>query len=137
MVLGLSGCLGTTLDASYASMADAIADGAVHRGWIPEWVPATARDLREVHDLDINVSALAFDLPAGTHWRLPAHCIPVRFEQTPPTHFRRGWWPSRRELKRDYAFFECRRDPDRYVFVGRRHDGGGGLHWRAMSPGPL
>lgn len=136
LLLSVTGCLDTTLDVSYSSMGDAVADGAVDRGWIPEWIPANARNLREVHDLDNNLSALAFEIPPRTHWPLPDGCITVRFAQTPPNHFSRDWWPSRKELEREYAFFECRRDPVRHVFVGRRLDGRGGLHWRSASRGP-
>ena len=46
-------------------------EGAVSAGWIPEWIPVGASSLREVHDIDTNESALAFDIPPGS-WRTPS-----------------------------------------------------------------
>jgi hypothetical protein len=52
---------------NYASYADAIRDGLDRRGWLPSWVPSSARDLQEVHDLDTNRQWLRFTLlPADT-----------------------------------------------------------------------
>lgn len=38
----------------YRSYADAVSDGAIQRGWIPELVPASAFEISEQHDLDTN-----------------------------------------------------------------------------------
>ncbi|MBU8974638.1 hypothetical protein JI752_000650 [Lysobacter sp. MMG2] len=41
--LAASGCIDDMVqDAFYPSMSDAVADGAIRRGWIPDWVPAGA-----------------------------------------------------------------------------------------------
>lgn len=50
---------------TYATHADAVADGAQLRGWLPTFVPATATDIREVHDLDTNQQWLRFRVPVG------------------------------------------------------------------------
>jgi hypothetical protein len=44
----------------YATLADAAAKGAVRRGWIPSFVPPTASDLYEEHDIDRNQVWLRF-----------------------------------------------------------------------------
>lgn len=51
--------------ATYPTYADAIAGGAQRRGWLPPFVPATATDIREVHDIDTNTQWLRFRVPVG------------------------------------------------------------------------
>lgn len=53
------------LEERYADHEAARAAGAVARGWIPAWVPPSARDIREVHDLDTNAQTLSFSLPVS------------------------------------------------------------------------
>src|SRR5262245_13685312 len=47
-------------EASYADVAAAERAGAIQRGWVPDWLPRSAHDLREVHNLDTNQSMLTF-----------------------------------------------------------------------------
>ena len=54
-----------TYESRYASLEEAIADGAVTRGWIPPFVPRSARDLRERHNIDTNEIWLAFAYQEG------------------------------------------------------------------------
>jgi hypothetical protein len=56
---------GEVQSASYATYADAIAGGAQQRGWLPPFVPTSATDIREVHDLDSNTQWLRFRVPVG------------------------------------------------------------------------
>lgn len=48
---------------SYASWPDAERAGAVRRGWLPPWVPRSAMQIDEAHDLDTNLLRLRFKLP--------------------------------------------------------------------------
>jgi hypothetical protein len=129
--IALGGCVWENVDATYDSMANAISEGAVTKGWIPPWLPQGATNLQEVHNLDTNVSSLAFDIRDGTGWKLPAQCEPIRYGDTVPPSLKRSWWPTDAELSEFYEFFECEADasPD-HVFVGTKRDGHGGLHWR-------
>ena len=119
-----TGCLDTTIDTSYRTMGGAVADGAVTRGWIPPWVPSTAFDLQEVHDLDTNQSALSFSIVANTKLALPAQCEPIAADETLPERFGRSWWPADTELK-SYRFHRCLGE-----FVGVHKSGRRVLHWR-------
>ena len=56
---------GETQSATYATYNDAIAAGVQRRGWLPPFVPTTATDIREVHDLDTNQQWLRFRVPVG------------------------------------------------------------------------
>jgi hypothetical protein len=124
----MTGCLDTTLYASYPTMAVAVADGAVARGWIPEWVPANATDLDEVHDLDSNESALSFSVPAKIRLALPVACEPVQARDILPARFGRRWWPKEAELAQSYTFHSCPTG-----FVALHESGRRVLHWRTIG----
>jgi hypothetical protein len=127
LVLLLCSCLSDTLDASYDTMADAVSAQAVDKGWIPDWLPSSATNLREVHNLDTNTSALTFDIPAGEVWKLPIDCKPIAFSDTKPPVFDRSWLPSDEIMAASYTLFRCRED---FAFVGISKKGDQGLHWR-------
>ena len=52
LALSLFGC-SEQIDETYATYADAERAGAIERGWLPAFVPRSARNLEETHDLDI------------------------------------------------------------------------------------
>jgi hypothetical protein len=134
LVITVGGCLSDTLDASYNSLSDAVAADAVDKGWIPEWLPRGATNLREVHNLDTSVSALAFDIPRGEIWRLPEHCARADFAEIVPSQFGRSWWPSESSLASSYKFFQCKADgPPDFEFVAISTAGTRGLHWRTYA----
>ncbi|WP_056527253.1 hypothetical protein [Sphingomonas sp. Leaf339] len=58
----LSAC-GDVVDERYGTWLEAKQAGAVKRGWVPPFVPATARNLRSRHDVDTNSQRLTFRLP--------------------------------------------------------------------------
>lgn len=59
LLLSLGAC-SEQVEEIYPTWADAERAGAVERGWIPAWVPSSARDIRESHDLDSNRQTLLF-----------------------------------------------------------------------------
>lgn len=59
MLMSIAGC-NERHDVHYADWAEAQANGAVERGWMPAFVPRSATDLRERHDLDSNAQTLSF-----------------------------------------------------------------------------
>lgn len=130
----LSGCLlSDTLDATYDDVAEARAAQAIEKGWIPEWVPEHATALREVHNLDTSVSALAFDLPADTRVPVPDGCRHATYAQTLPVPIERAWWPRPEVLASRYTFFTCPAPYTGFEFVGMRRDGRHVLHWRTYG----
>ena len=46
--------------ASYATLEDAVAAGAVDRGWVPDFLPPSTHEIAEVHNLDLNTGAGRF-----------------------------------------------------------------------------
>lgn len=135
----LSGCLWETTESRYASMAEAASEGAVEKGWIPEWIPASAAGIHEVHNIDSNVSALYFELPADEPWDLPSHCVPTRFADVYQPTLSRSWWPSAEEQARDFVFHRCRVDTPLsliQIWAGRSRMGERALFWRTGTTSP-
>ena len=64
LFIATTGCFqGERVTTEYSTHAEAAADGAVERGWIPGFVPSSAVDLVEFHDLDTNEQVLRFSAP--------------------------------------------------------------------------
>ena len=130
----VSGCVETTLDASYPTMAEAISAGAVSRGWIPAWLPKHSTNLREVHDLDSNESALVFQFSDRADWPPSNQCHPEEFAGITPPRLERPWWPSVSELETSYVFYSCFADPSpASVFVGVHKSERRAVHWRVNT----
>ena len=82
--------------ASYASRSDALQSGAIDRGWIPVWMPESAEDIREAHQLDTNRRWGLFNFAPGDGDRIRAALEAEPF----PLHgvecempARVEWWP--------------------------------------------
>lgn len=121
------------MDSSYATKQEAVDAEMIAKGWIPAWVPEEATDLREVHDLDSNVSALAFSKPRSKQLLLPSGCRPVNHSAVQPAMFNRSWWPSEAALKRAYTFSRCEPEFGKSIFVATSSTGNRVLFWRTYA----
>jgi len=119
-----------TFEASYATLAEAQAAGAVARGWVPDWLPPGATGIREVHNLDTNHFMVRFSVPKGTAFQPPKPCEPVALNVPPKPPFNRAWWPSDVPASglttHRHAFFGCDR-----TFVAYSAAQGEGFVWHA------
>ena len=116
------------VERSYASREDVVRAGAIDRGWIPAWIPESARDIREVHNVDTNVSQLAFAYRSFDIAQVGPGCA----KATPngivlPRHSMAAWWPNElrvgsSQLER-FSFFACpqEREPHAYLAVDEGH----------------
>jgi hypothetical protein len=80
---------------SYATIAEATAEGAVARGWVPGGLPPGTREIREAHDLDSSRRWGLFNFPPaeGDHLRaLLAGELPLQGVRVDPPR-RIEWWP--------------------------------------------
>ncbi len=121
------------MDSSFATKQEAVDAEMIAKGWIPAWVPEEATDLREVHDLDSNVSAPAFSKPRSKQLLLPPGCRSVNHSATQPALFNRSWWPSETALKRSYTFFHCEPEFGKSIFVATSGTGNRVLFWRTYA----
>lgn len=80
---------------SYATLDEAVASGAVARGWVPNGLPPGTRELREAHDNDSNRRWGLFNFPPAEGDVLQRLLGPeLSFDGltcTPPRRIE--WWP--------------------------------------------
>ena len=105
----------------------------MRKGWVPEWVPLDATDLREVHDLDSNVSELAFLKPVATRIHLPARCRKTTYTSSARASIQRSWWPPEPVLQMSYTVFNCGPEFGRATFVAISRSGDQVLFWRTCQ----
>jgi hypothetical protein len=135
LTVAVSACFWERPESSYSTFAEAERSGAVEKGWIPAWVPSSATNIREMHDIDTNESMLAFTYESQG-WELPAHCRQVSYSQVTAPRFSRNWWPAADLLEKSYEFFRCKGDvpfSSAATWVGRHNSAQQGLHWRAYA----
>lgn len=90
-------------ETSYRTYHDALADGAITRGWLPAWLPPTATDIVEWHDLDTNATFASFDYGSAPTTTFLSTCEPT--SRTPlPSQPRSASWPRDRS---DLQFYSC------------------------------
>lgn len=124
---------GLVMDSSFDTQQQAIDADMVNKGWIPDWVPHEATDLREVHDLDSNTSALAFTKPRKVLLKLPADCQATASGDSDPAAFDRSWWPGKGTLNGSYRVFRCTPEFGKSVFVAVSRNEDRVLFWRTYA----
>lgn len=96
VLLSAGGCADLdVVTASYATLDEAIAAGAVERGWVPRGLPPGTRDIREAHDLDSSRRWGLFEFPereSDTLRTLLDREIAFRGQHVSPPR-RIEWWP--------------------------------------------
>ena len=108
ILLLIPGCF-EQYETRYASLGDAL--DSIEAGWIPRYLPASARDIRERHDVESNEIWISFRYdPEDSTWMEDA-CEPA--EHVPGPHRSPGWWPvpltGLVEAGPDRALWSCTR----------------------------
>jgi len=135
LAAALTGCDSIDItETSYPDMAAAASRGGISSGWIPAWLPASSTKLLEIHNIDTNESALAFNIKNSGNWRPPIQCQAVLAAAVVPSRYRQPWWPDPVELNSSYAFYSCPSDVSpTSMFVGIHKGGARGVHWRVSA----
>jgi len=76
ILLSVAGC-SDQMNETYATYADAQRAGAIARGWVPAFVPSSARDIADSHNLDTNRQTLQFTIPPPDISRMVARLSSV------------------------------------------------------------
>ena len=112
VMMFLSAC-SDIVNESYGSFADADANGACQRGWIPSFVPHSATAIQATHNLDTNQQWLTFQVTPADLQEIRAKLTPVAVEKSVSPRLVPSWWPD--DLKRitantptKYDLFICR-----------------------------
>lgn len=95
LTAGLVSCINPDVfSSSHESMADAVASGIVRHGWVPDWLPEHARQIREIHDLDTNEWAVSFAYAAERGLAVPEGCFQTKGLETMAPRLDAKWWPE-------------------------------------------
>ena len=82
----------------YPTREDALRAGAFDRGWLPEWLPASSREIWETHNLDSNEIYVKFEFNRAEleGCLKAAHAVLIEEKKRPqlPT-ISESWWPKK------------------------------------------
>jgi hypothetical protein len=108
----LAASCGETTDSYYSSLGAARSEGALARGWLPAFLPASAVAIHERHDGDWSATLLAFRFDPADPFLASAPCLAVSEAEIvpPPRLGRTPWWPRALLGARRGGFrlFRCR-----------------------------
>ena len=93
MVL-VAGCSLERPTSHYETYSDAVAEGAIVRGWLPEWTPRSASDIIEAHDLDSNKVMIRATIQTSEPVDLPSWCERIKDLEVKEPPFNTEWWPE-------------------------------------------
>ncbi|HKV06294.1 MAG TPA: hypothetical protein VJO53_14450 [Candidatus Acidoferrales bacterium] len=81
----------------YPSLSEADKDGAIARGWIPDFLPGSSRNIRETAEDSPSEEWCAFEFSANDSANLRNHLNPVQRVPQAVTHLPSpggSWWPA-------------------------------------------
>jgi hypothetical protein len=115
----------------FTDREEALEAGMFAKGWLPEWLPASAKNLREKHNMDTNASVLRFEFNASTD----EPPFGVACESTTPDRIARPrvdawWWPDTDALLSMPKLYECRDDSGYFTIPA---EGDIAYFWRIAS----
>jgi hypothetical protein len=142
VLLAAVGCdspVGPNMESSseYASRDAALASGGVAKGWLPPFLPASARRIREVHNLDSNQVRVWFDYAEHDAATMLASCRRVDLValREQPAAFRRD--DSRRTTPVDVTDgYRCRTSGAGDWYLALDRHAGAAFCWRPSTPSP-
>ncbi len=83
LILGVAACSDLHIYTEHDDLEAARTDGAMERGWLPEWMPERAILIHEYHDLDTSAQAISFQIEGNAKFEWPAMCTRA-VQPTPP-----------------------------------------------------
>lgn len=93
-----------TIERTYPDMATAISAGAIEKGWIPTFLPMSAKDIRLQANLDTNEVWLGFSVQTKDQSFLEKSCRKINKTAVKLPRNRAGdWWPM--ELRQGSDLF--------------------------------
>jgi hypothetical protein len=92
-----SGCGDDRIASSYVSLAAAEKDGAIERGWLADYLPKSARNIQEMHDLSPSTGWSTFEFSPDGSWAFRKRLSHSRWQRrplgpVPNPHV--PWWPA-------------------------------------------
>ena len=97
LACALLGCHSDRRESFYPSLSDAEKDGAIDRGWIPDFLPESSRSIHELHDISPSTTWCAFEFVPTDVSRLKKQLEAGSRSLSSVTRVpnpRKSWWPS-------------------------------------------
>ncbi|MEO9970113.1 MAG: hypothetical protein ABJG15_09880, partial [Hyphomonadaceae bacterium] len=63
LLISATACDDLRMYTVYEDVEQAADDRAFERGWLPDWMPVSAKNIHEIHDLDTSEQAISFEVP--------------------------------------------------------------------------
>jgi hypothetical protein len=117
LLLVMAGCERIeVVESIYPDYEAAVSAGAIDRGWIPEFIPPSAKEIKETHNLDTNEVWVSFVWGSGEWLSVEEDCRTVEGERIElPRKSGGGWWPpalveasNPPPRKSEYAYYRCK-----------------------------
>ena len=127
LVSCVSGCWLETPSSRFDDRAEAERSELFDKGWLPQWLPSSARRIREKHNLDTSQTLLRFEFSAANLPPFGASCAEttadaIRFPSLDAT-----WWPEHEVLATMPHLYRCHHDSG---FLAIPAEGGIAYFWR-------
>ena len=124
------GACSETIDVTYKSRAEAEYAGAISAGWVPQWLPQEAMQIRETHSTSTKAVMIRFTFPVERKVSTPPTCLPIVASAAAPPPFERAWWQkSVPEAQSTAPRYEYRLCANQYVALLQSE--GVGFVWSA------
>ena len=95
----------------YDNYQAVVADGAISRGWIPDFLPKSATEITEQHAIDESIGYLSFRADSEDIEAMKADCDPLDYGEVKYLSSYPIWWPSEltrsTEMSVKYRFYRC------------------------------
>jgi hypothetical protein len=99
--VALSLLVNDVVTSRYATLADARADNLFERGWLPDILPNSARQIRTSNDLDVSISEGEFRFALGDYEQFSSRLRPYIEVEEP------GAWSAERVVRKTRGGFEA------------------------------
>jgi hypothetical protein len=110
LALLATGC-SDRIEASFDTHADAKSRGAFGPGkWLPEWIPASATDIREEHDLDTNEMWITFSFQNDLN--VPPSCLSSATPKDLAEQAPRWWRRIAEAMEAPIRSYKCREETE-------------------------
>ncbi|GGY75002.1 hypothetical protein GCM10011613_20600 [Cellvibrio zantedeschiae] len=73
-IAALAGCTGETVTNSFNNYSEMQASGIFEKGWLPSYLPKSATNIRESHNLDSNIVNASFTFESTDVESLKENC---------------------------------------------------------------
>ena len=110
LCLALGGCWFETPSSSFSDRADAQRSELFYKGWLPEWIPASAKRIREKHDIDTSATLIRFEFSSPDRPPFDGTCLETTSDALKLPWLDAYWWPEDDTLAEMPHVYRCLKD---------------------------